>query len=74
MTGLGPNGGTLLIGMGPTLRNTEADSTEHQRELAVVTKAIKESENAWRRAASSRGRPTDFAGPSNGSRSSPSTS
>ncbi|MEK6687870.1 MAG: YidC/Oxa1 family insertase periplasmic-domain containing protein, partial [Gemmatimonadota bacterium] len=37
--GLGPNGGTLLVGLGRGLRNTEVDSTEHQRELAVVTKA-----------------------------------
>jgi YidC/Oxa1 family membrane protein insertase len=37
--GLGPNGGALLIGMGPGLRNTESDSAEHLRELAVVTKA-----------------------------------
>lgn len=37
--GLGPNGGTLLVGLGRGLRNTEADSTEHQRELAVVTKS-----------------------------------
>jgi len=39
LTGLGPNGGTLLVGMGPGLRNTEADSIEHARELGIVTKA-----------------------------------
>ncbi|MGE0556143.1 MAG: membrane protein insertase YidC [Gemmatimonadales bacterium] len=39
VTGLGPNGGTLLVGMGPGLRNTEADSVEHARELGIVTKA-----------------------------------
>src|SRR4051812_15843860 len=38
VTGVGPNGGFLLIGMGPTLRNTEADSTENHRALALVTK------------------------------------
>ncbi len=36
--GLGPNGGVLLVGMGPTIRNTEADSVEHTRNLGVVTK------------------------------------
>ncbi len=36
--GLGPNGGVLLVGMGPTIRNTEADSLEHMRNLGVVTK------------------------------------
>src|SRR5829696_6781856 len=37
-TGVGPNGGLLLIGMGPTLANTEADSNENHRALALVTK------------------------------------
>jgi YidC/Oxa1 family membrane protein insertase len=34
---IGPNGGTLLVGMGPTLPNTEANVEENQRELALVT-------------------------------------
>jgi len=38
ISGLGPNGGTYLVGMGPGLRNTEADSVEHARELGIVTK------------------------------------
>jgi YidC/Oxa1 family membrane protein insertase len=38
VTGVGPNGGLLLVGMGPTLRNTEADSNENHRALALVTK------------------------------------
>jgi YidC/Oxa1 family membrane protein insertase len=38
VTGIGPNGGFLLVGMGPTLRNTEADSNENHRALALVTK------------------------------------
>ena len=37
VTGVGPDGGLLLIGMGPGLRNVEADSAEHLRELAIVT-------------------------------------
>src|SRR4051794_2252835 len=37
-TGVGPNGGLLLIGMGPTLSNTEADSNENHRALALITK------------------------------------
>ncbi|HEX6107080.1 MAG TPA: membrane protein insertase YidC [Gemmatimonadales bacterium] len=37
VTGVGPNGGLLLVGMGPTLANTEANLEENQRELALVT-------------------------------------
>lgn len=62
VTGLGPNGGTLLIGMGPAPRNTEADSTLHHRELAIVTKGISESEKKML-GSLTRGVPTDFAGP-----------
>lgn len=36
--GVSANGGTLLVGLGPGLRNTEADSSEHARELGIVTK------------------------------------
>jgi YidC/Oxa1 family membrane protein insertase len=38
VTGVGPNGGRLFVGMGPTLANTEADSNENHRALALVTK------------------------------------
>jgi YidC/Oxa1 family membrane protein insertase len=38
VTGVGPNGGLLLVGMGPSLANTEADSNENHRALALVTK------------------------------------
>ena len=38
VTGVGPNGGLLLVGMGPTLANTEANLEENQRELALVTR------------------------------------
>ena len=62
VTGLGPNGGTLLIGMGPTVRNTESDSVLHQRELAIVTKGLKESEKHTL-GGLSRAAPTDLAGP-----------
>jgi YidC/Oxa1 family membrane protein insertase len=34
---IGPNGGTLLVGMGPTLANTEADVEENHRSLSLVT-------------------------------------
>ena len=37
VTGVGPNGGTLLVDMGPTLANTEANLEENHRALAVVT-------------------------------------
>lgn len=39
--GLGPQGGALLVGLGPGLRNTEADSSEHQRELGIAVKHTK---------------------------------
>jgi YidC/Oxa1 family membrane protein insertase len=38
VTGVGPNGGLLLVGMGPSLADTEADSNENRRALALVTK------------------------------------
>jgi YidC/Oxa1 family membrane protein insertase len=38
VTGVGPNGGLLLLAMGPTIANTEADSNENHRALALVTK------------------------------------
>ncbi|HEX7336805.1 MAG TPA: membrane protein insertase YidC, partial [Gemmatimonadales bacterium] len=38
VTGVGPNGGQLLVGMGPTLENTEANIEENHRELAIVTR------------------------------------
>ena len=38
VSGVGPNGGLLLVGMGPTIANTEADSTENRHALALVTK------------------------------------
>jgi len=38
VTGVGPNGGTLLVSMGPTLANTEANLEENHRALALVTK------------------------------------
>jgi YidC/Oxa1 family membrane protein insertase len=43
LQGLGPEGATLLVGMGPGLRNTESDSVEHHRELGVVVKGNKAS-------------------------------
>ena len=38
VSGVGPNGGTLLVGMGPTLANTEANVEENHHALAVVTR------------------------------------
>lgn len=37
--GVGPNGGLLLVGMGPGLANTEANLVENERAMGVVTKA-----------------------------------
>ncbi|HEV8356675.1 MAG TPA: membrane protein insertase YidC, partial [Gemmatimonadales bacterium] len=41
LEGLGPNGATLLVGMGPGLRNTEADSLEHRHEVGIAVKSDK---------------------------------
>ncbi|MFI5211082.1 MAG: membrane protein insertase YidC, partial [Gemmatimonadales bacterium] len=38
ITGVGPNGGLLLVGLGHGLRNTEADSANNAREFALVTR------------------------------------
>jgi YidC/Oxa1 family membrane protein insertase len=61
ITGLGAEGATLLVGMGPGLRNTEADSTEHFRELAVVVKNGKAS--LTRFASLKPAQPVLFSGP-----------
>jgi YidC/Oxa1 family membrane protein insertase len=39
ISGLGPNGGVLLVGMGPGIRNVEADSIDNHRQLGVVTES-----------------------------------
>jgi len=39
VTGAGPNGGLLLVGMGPGLANTEANVVENERSMGYVTKA-----------------------------------
>jgi len=39
VTGVGPNGGLLLVGMGPGLANTEANLIENERSTGFVTKA-----------------------------------
>ncbi len=59
--GLGPDGGVLLVGMGPGLRNTEADSAEHARELGMVTKAAKASLTRFGKL--KLGQPMPFNGP-----------
>jgi YidC/Oxa1 family membrane protein insertase len=61
VSGVGPNGGQLLIGMGPTLGNTEANEVENHRALALVTK----QRNADRTDFSSLkvGEPTTVSGP-----------
>jgi YidC/Oxa1 family membrane protein insertase len=38
LTGVGPNGGQLLVGLGPTLANTEANLEENHRDLALITR------------------------------------
>ncbi|MBS1240797.1 MAG: hypothetical protein H6R40_224, partial [Gemmatimonadetes bacterium] len=61
ITGIGPNGGTLLIGMGPGIRNTEVDSVEHMRNLAVVTKSDESRRTDF--GGLKREGPTDLSGP-----------
>jgi len=39
VSGVGPNGGLLLVGMGPGLANTEANLRENERAMGFVTKA-----------------------------------
>jgi len=39
VSGVGPNGGLLLVGMGPGLANTEANLAENERAMGFVTKA-----------------------------------
>jgi YidC/Oxa1 family membrane protein insertase len=62
VSGLGPNGGTLLVGLGEGLRNTESDSVEHFREAAIVTKGLSESEK-HALASLDAGVATTYAGP-----------
>jgi len=38
ISGIGPNGGLLMVGLGHGLRNTEADSANNAREFALVTR------------------------------------
>ena len=38
LSGVGPNGGQLLVGLGPTLANTEANIDENHRDLSLVTR------------------------------------
>ncbi|HEX5387792.1 MAG TPA: membrane protein insertase YidC [Gemmatimonadales bacterium] len=61
ISGVGPNGAMLLVAMGPGLTNTEADSNENHRALALVTK-----ENEAHRTNFSSlkpGEPTTLSGP-----------
>ena len=50
VTGVGPNGGALLVGLGPTLANTEAELEENHRDLALVTKRRRHRADRSRRA------------------------
>ena len=38
ISGLGPNGGLLLVGMGPGMANTEANLSENKRNMGTVTR------------------------------------
>lgn len=61
VTGLGPNGAVLLVGMGPGIRNTEADSIDNQRQLAIVTEANGATATHFTKLAA--GQTTTFPGP-----------
>ena len=41
VTGLGPTGGTLLIGLGDGFRNTESDTSDNNRQSGIATKLEK---------------------------------
>ncbi len=60
ITGIGANGGTLLIGMGPGLRNTESDSLENLTQLGIVTKAADTENTKFDKL---KPVPTDLSGP-----------
>ncbi len=47
VTGLGPQGAVLVVGMGDGLRSVEADSSDDYRHYAVVTKASKTESKAF---------------------------
>ena len=47
VTGLGPTGAVLVVGLGEGLRSVEADSTDDFNHLAVVTKAAKTQSTAF---------------------------
>jgi YidC/Oxa1 family membrane protein insertase len=59
--GIGPNGGLLLVGMGPGLAQTEADSAENTRELALVTRRGATERTSF--ADLEPGKPTTLSGP-----------
>jgi YidC/Oxa1 family membrane protein insertase len=47
VSGLGPTGAVLVVGLGEGLRSVEADSTDDSRHFAVVTKATKTQSTAF---------------------------
>ncbi|HXE56505.1 MAG TPA: membrane protein insertase YidC, partial [Gemmatimonadales bacterium] len=61
VSGLGPEGGLLLVGLGPGLRNTEADSVENARALSVVVKD--DESTAYPFADLEPGQPATWSGP-----------
>ncbi|MEP7324668.1 MAG: membrane protein insertase YidC [Gemmatimonadota bacterium] len=61
VSGLGPNGAVLLVGMGPGIRNTEADSIDNQHQLAIVTEANGATATHFSKLAT--GQTTTFPGP-----------
>lgn len=46
VTGLGPDGGLLLVGMGEGLRNTEADSALNAQDFALVVRPVTKDPDA----------------------------
>jgi YidC/Oxa1 family membrane protein insertase len=59
--GIGPNGGTLLVGLGHGVQQTEADSLANQNEYGVVTKD--KNTELTRFAKLNPGEPKTFTGP-----------
>jgi YidC/Oxa1 family membrane protein insertase len=61
VSGIGPNGGLLLVGLGSGLRQTEADSVGNHNEYGVVTKQSKSELTRFSRL--QPGLLTTFSGP-----------
>ena len=63
VTGVGPNGGSSCLGMGPALRNTEANEQENHERALVTSWSSATRPSAPTSPASSRASRARFSGP-----------